>query len=320
MQNQELLALMRDFLSKAAELSERDFLSKAAELSELVQKEIDSQSKPLVSAEPVPVPVPVETNSSFKIDRSLFPSDKHVLLELLDGSDWPEAAPQFLICEDSENDKLERAEGILDYIDDKLEGKKVLDFGCGEGHVALKASETADFVVGYDIVRPTHSGNDKCLLTDDFSKVVEKGPFNLVILYDVLDHCKDPVAALNQVKSVIGPDTKVFVRCHSWMSRHGAHLYKQLNKAWVHLIFTEEELAKMGVKTEFVQKYYFPINTQNQWFTAGGLNVVSSDVIKCVVEPFFRKPELSAILAKNFDGVFPEWQMSQVFNDYVLGI
>ena len=302
MQDQDLLILMRDLFIKAAELA---------------QKEIDSKSKPTPVVEPTPV---VVEPTPLMIDKSLFPREKHVLLELLDGSDWPEAAPQFLICEDSENDKMERAEGILDYIGDKLEGKKILDFGCGEGHVALKAAETAELAIGYDIVQPSKTGTDKCLLTSDFDKVKEKGPFDLIILYDVLDHCKDSVVALNQVKSVSGPKTKVFVRCHSWMSRHGAHLYKQLNKAWVHLIFTEEELAKMGVKMEFVQKYYFPINTQNKWFADSGFKVVSSDIIKCAIEPFFRKPEIASILGINFQGNFPEWQLSQVFNDYVLGL
>jgi len=101
------------------------------------------------------------------------------------------------------------------------------------------------------------------------------------------------------------------------MSRHGAHLYKQLNKAWVHLIFTEEELAKMGVKMEFVRKYFTPINEQNSWFKNAGLTVVSSDIIKTAIEPFFRRPEIASKIPA-VKGQFPDWQMSQVFNDYRL--
>lgn len=316
--NQELTNLFDQFVEKL-----KAEIIKEVKLG-LAEPTPVAEVPPVEPVESKPEPVEIEPKPLFiepvNIDKSLFAPDRHRLVDLLNDVEWPEAAPQFLICEDSESDKMDRAEGILDYIGDNLEGKKVLDFGCGEGHVALKASETASFAVGYDIVQPTKTGNDKCLLTNDFGKVKEQGPFDLVILYDTLDHCKDPVEALKQVKLVSGPNTKIFVRCHSWMSRHGAHLYKQLNKAWVHLIFTEEELAKVGVKMDFVQKYYLPIKTQNDWFKESGFKVVSSDIIKSLVEPFFKKPELSAILSKNFDGHFPEWQMGQVFNDYVLGV
>lgn len=259
------------------------------------------------------------TNLSF--DKSLFSEEAQKLLDLLVTDEWPEAVPEFLICSDSDEDKNERAEGILDYIGDDLSGKKVVDFGCGEGHVAIKAGETALKSVGYDIVK---TGNlvwedDSKLLTTDFSKVLANGPYDLVILYDVLDHSEDPVAVLNQVKTVCGSDTKIFIRCHSWMSRHGGHLYKQLNKAWLHLFFTEEELSLMGIKLDFCQKYYFPIFQQKQWFDASGLNVNSEDVIKTIVEPFFRKNEFSNRIPKDYKE-FPEFQMSQVFNDYILRI
>ena len=312
MKNQELL----DLLLKAVDIVRMDMAQQAVSVEPVAV----SVEPVAVSVEPVAVSVEPVGNS-FVIDKSLFPAEVHGLLDLLMSNEWPEATPTFLICEDSEDDKMERAEGILDYIGDDLTNKKVLDFGCGEGHVALKASETAIKSVGYDIVQ---SGvlawelGDKCLLTTDFAKVVADGPYDFIILYDVLDHCKDPVVALNQVKSVCTPETKIFVRCHSWMSRHGSHLYKQLNKAWVHLFFTEDELVKMGLKLEFIFKYFFPIKTQQDWFAVAGFNTVSSDVIKTAVEPFFRRPELTARIPSEFNGVFPEFQMSQVFNDYTL--
>ena len=123
---------------------------------------------------------------------------------------------------------------------------------------------------------------------------------------------------LQQVKSLCSPNTKIFVRCHSWMSRHGGHLYRQINKAWVHVFFTEEELHKMGVKTEFVQKYYFPIDHQEGWFKKANLKIVHADSTRTSIEPFFRRPELVKRIPIEYQNNFPEWQMSQVYNDYVL--
>lgn len=296
--NTELL----DLINKTIDLAKdnQDLLAKLNEAKQALEK-------PIVKAQEV---LPINKLSS----------EAQALFNMLQSSEWPEAVPEFLICSETEEDKCERAEGILDYIDIELKDKKVLDFGCGEGHVSLKAAETSALSVGYD-VKPsgamTWEQKDKYLLTTDFSKVQNQGPYDLVILYDVLDHSEDPVAILKQVKSVCHSGSQIFVRCHSWMSRHGSHLYKQMNKAWVHLFFTAEELASMGLKPDIVQRYYFPMNHQHDWFKNADLKIKSEDVIKGIVEEFFKKPEIKSRLPNAFKE-FPEWQMSQSFNDYFL--
>lgn len=268
---------------------------------------------------------PIDLN---KIDPSFLSQEKRIMFDLLKSDQWPEAVPAFLICDETDNDKFERAEGIIDYLGMDLTGKKVLDFGCGEGHVALKASETANFVVGYDILPPVKESTSNCLLTCKSIDIEKNGPYDVVILYDVLDHIKDsipsesgPVTVLKYIKQFCHKDTKLYVRCHSWMSRHGSHLYKRLNKAYAHLYFSEEDLRKMGVKMDFVRKYCFPVNEQTNWFKQATFTKISEDIVKNFIEFFFQKPELKfddVQFDKNFEGKFPEWQMSQSFNDYVL--
>jgi len=55
------------------------------------------------------------------------------LVNLLNSKAWPHAVDPALICDiSSEQDKEDRAEGILDLIIDiHLENLKFLDFGCG---------------------------------------------------------------------------------------------------------------------------------------------------------------------------------------------
>jgi hypothetical protein len=86
------------------------------------------------------------------------------------------------------------------------------------------------------------------------------------------------------------------------------------------LFFSEEELKNMGIEFDFIQKYYFPINKHKSWFNESGFQFESSDIVRSFVEPFFRRQEILSRIPEEFNGEFPEWQMSQTFNDYVLKI
>lgn len=242
-------------------------------------------------------------------------------LNLLNSDEWPEAAPSFLICSETDEDKFERADGILDYINENLKDKKFLDFGCGEGHVVKKAIENGiKAAFGYDIVQSGNLEWENELVTD-WSIVKSNGPFNFILLYDVLDHVKNPVETLNQVKEVCNAETKVFVRCHPFTCRHGGHLYRKMNKAFIHFIFTEEELSELGLKVDIIQKTYAPIKDNNKWFSDAGFKVTVSDTITTPVEDFFKNPIFMKKLPIHLYGNnFPEFQMSQQFNDYVLQI
>lgn len=251
------------------------------------------------------------------IDRALFDKDAAKLLDLLESDEWPAACPEILLCKD-EDDKTERAEGIIHSLLPELGDKTVLDFGCGEGHIAVEASKMAKKSVGYDVKAeglPWDAHKD--VLTTDFEVVKKDAPYDFVVLYDVLDHAVDPVALLEQVKAVSHEKTQIFVRCHPWIGRHAGHLYNQMNKAWIHVVFTEEELEKMGLKPDVVQKVTAPINQQRKWFAQAGLKVANEEVVGGYVEDFFRKPIVAKRLPK-VGGGFPEFQMSQTFNDYLL--
>ena len=258
-----------------------------------------------------------------QIDKSKFQPSTQYLLDLLESPEWPEAVAPFLICSETEEDKFERAEGILDYLNFDVKDKKVCDFGCGEGHFAIQASKKASLSVGYDIKQSgIHQWETNSpLLTTNLDVAIQNGPYDFVVLYDVLDHTNNPKEALKNVLKLCHPNTEIFTRCHSWMSRHGGHLYRTLNKAWVHLVFTEEEIRLMGIEPEYCYKYYLPLLTHKAWFESCNMKRVKEDVIKSVVEPFFKKPEIKCRLPlSEFKGEFPEWQMSQTFNDYHLSV
>lgn len=249
--------------------------------------------------------------------------------ELVNSEMWPEAVLEFQIAdEDSEEDKSDRAEGIVDIlIEEDLEGKKFLDFGCGEGHAPKYASEEASLSVGYDLVQTgklNWESSDEYFLTTDFDKVQEKGPFDVVLIYDVLDHAEDPVDALNKVASVLKEGGKVYLRCHPWCGRHGSHLYRKINKAFVHLVLNEEELKELGCELEYNKEIIYPLRDYGNIIDNSNLKSIKNEIEEQSVEEFFKENDfvrnrLLAVWDKdNWEESCPEFQMKQCFLDYVL--
>lgn len=251
-------------------------------------------------------------------------------LRLLASTDeWPDAVDPTLICDvNLEEDKLERAEGILELmINVNMQDKKFLDFGCGEGHVAVKAKELGvSQSVGYDIVtkgKLSWENEEDYLLTTELDKVKEKGPYDIIFLYDVLDHLVDAKMGetLSLLKSLLSERGSIFARCHPWCSRHGGHLYLQKNKAFVHLVFTEDELYQMDLTPEPNQKVCYPLTVYRKAIQDAELVIESEEIERTSVENFFYENELvKSRIEKHWPSrnEFPIFQTEQSFVDYIL--
>ena len=214
--------------------------------------------------------------------------------ELAENEDWPMAVNPVEICNDDEKATI-RAISILDLvIGERLENKKLLDYGCGEGHVVNQATKSGAESLGYDINSEKFKF-DQDLFTNDFEQIKKKAPFDIVLLHDVLDHIQniDPIEALMQVKSILSPEGRIYVRNHPWSSKHGGHLYEQINKAYLHLILDEVELTRMGGFTcQHNLCVILPEATYRHWFNEAGLKIVSEIPIKSEVPQFFKQPSL----------------------------
>lgn len=184
---------------------------------------------------------------------------------LIHSDKWPVAIePRHLCDSNSDEDKMTRANAILDQVVDvDLYGLKFLDYGCGEGHVAFAAAKTASVSVGYDLYKmgwdifpETHN----LILTTDPS---DYGPFDVILLHDVLDHVKDPLSVLEHARSLLDNRGRICVFCHPWCSKTGGHNYRDTNRAYAQLFFPEEE----------GQKVYRPFEEYKDWFDDAGLVV-----------------------------------------------
>lgn len=311
---------------------------------EKVEEVVESEAEPKPKEPPKPRPRPQvrpkpQPKAAAKAEQPT-PTDPlaefTTLRMALNSEEWPAAVNPELICEDtSDEDKFERAEGIIDLMIEKnTKGLNFLDFGCGEGHIAKKLAEIQNpkISVGYDIVKPEKSSFEwgkkdrNCLLTLDWDEVAKNGPYHVVLIYDVIDHLvleegqkfSDVIA---KIKDVCTEDVRIFVRTHPWCGRHGAHLYKKINKAFAHVVFTEEELMKMGHKPEeFVHEISRPLMTYRQYFGDAGFAVRYENVDRYNVEPFFRNNVTvrNRIMQRLGLKDFPVHQLEQSFVDYVL--
>jgi len=248
--------------------------------------------------------------------------------DILLSNQWPEAVNPLLICNISdESDKLERAEGILEFfINDDLQSKKFLDFGCGEGHLTKIASQKRTKISwGYDITESWAAGN----LTTNWDQIKQDAPFDIICLYDVVDHIEIETVddIMKKLREVSNVDTKIYIRCHPWCGRHAGHLYDQINKAFVHVVFTEEELKDMGYTTTKITKIIHPITTYEGWFEPH-FKIAKRDILTTPVEPFFKNNDLiKNRIVSHWKGSgdpvarqWPDFQLRQSFLDYILNL
>ncbi len=271
--------------------------------------------------------VSIQVNDQFNIEA---------FIPYLLNDRWPYAVDPLLIADpNSEDDKISRAHGILSIVVTEPINGKFLDFGCGEGHVVSEVAKKAPLAFGYDIVK--HDSWDRFnpvsnqFFSNVWHKVVDKGPYDTVLIYDVLDHLKDEaevVKELKNIRSVLSDKGKVFVRCHPFCSRHGTHLYQSVNRAYLHLCLDNEALDKLGYKYLHTIKIIHPLQTYKSWFDQSGFNQTYWNIVPENVEPFFQQPAIASLIKKNWrtsgeealssGKSFPEWQMKQQFVDYVL--
>jgi len=287
------------------------------DLKKTLSSELEEKPEPVVQAQAVSEE-PVGDLETFE-----------QLKKALNSEAWPEAVNPNLICDmNSEKDKVERARGIIELmIEEDLNGLKFLDYGCGEGYcVSMATGYKTKASLGYDLkASPEWKQGNSFTLTTDFNVIKANAPYDIILLFDVLDHLKDetPVSVLRKLKDLLADKGKIYMRVHPYISRHGTHLYHSLNKAYAHLVFTESELKELLVTEPEHQEesigVLYPIRSYGEFVDQSGLKVVNRRDLTERVEPFFKIPRIAQRIMQNTQfGDFPEFQMSLQFIDYIL--
>jgi SAM-dependent methyltransferase len=213
-----------------------------------------------------------------------------------------------------------------------FEDMKVLDCGCGEGHIAHEIANRSKSVVGYDIINSPSWANlantapaGTLSFTTSKETVASKAPYDCIILYDVIDHLEkeDPIQFLRWLHTLLADDGRIFVRAHPWTAKHGSHLYENgLNKAYVHLALTPDELAQAGVEVKPNLRISRPMAAYENMFKDASLKVYERKGRSDPIEPFFSGPLLERIIKVTWRGSIDQDAalkiMSNCFIDYSL--
>lgn len=235
-----------------------------------------------------------------------------------DSDVWLPAIPENELTEEFQQSRAERVLNDLP----EVAGKRVLDFGCGDGYLLEPlAAAGATKVVGYDL-NVLSVSNDVVLATNDWLEVCKHGPFDLIILNDVLDHTVDPQAPLLDPGAILSAckqicSGEIFVRCHPWTSRDGGHVSHQMNKAWIHLYYTNDERLNLAMRSACpVSRITKPHATYEKWFRDVGLSVVRKSVCNDSLPEVRALPQ--DVLDKMIANTWPEIDREQAIR--ILGI
>ncbi len=153
---------------------------------------------------------------------------------------------------------------------ERIQGKVVIDFGCGEGDEALDlARNGARKVIGIDIqehflerarINAARAGlSSMCEFT---TRTEEKAP--IIVSIDAFEHFDDPAAILRIMDGLLAPGGEIIASFGpTWYHPLGGHLFSVF--PWAHLLFSEKALIRWrsDFKTDGATRF-------NE--VAGGLN------------------------------------------------
>lgn len=213
--------------------------------------------------------------------------------------EWPLAVPRSHIVDEHDSVAVSlRARQILEALDERLTGK-VLDFGCGDGSVTAEAARQPKVqrAVGYDIVaHDSWSDSGICAYTTDPERVLEYGPYDTIICYDVMDHLLGPqAAAVGFMAQALAAGGVLFIRFHPWTSRHGGHQYYHSNRAYEHLSVPPGEDAPSCRAPR-------PLAVYESLIKDSGLKVLNRTVLSREPEAFFDGEVLDRIIKHTWNG------------------
>jgi len=306
-----------DLIEDALEKREDPLLEKLAEES---AEETPSKKRAPALEETESSPTPLSTT---EYEEFLLARKKHIQ-DLMAIDVWPVAIKEELEAAPTQEDQILRANMVLDSVVKPEKGIHFLDFGCGDGWIAKQILDRgAATSTAYDIeTSQCWDKLDGVTCTHLFTEL-KRSFYDVVLLYDVLDHCENPVEVMKQAKLLTRKGGSIYVRCHPWLAKHGQHTPKiGLNKAHIHLFLNWEEMKELtGQDPMFTRTEKNPIEAYRWWFNE--FDIRKEIVSIQPVSDFFYVESFKELLAseqeipiEEIDDFLKKMEMEHV--DYIL--
>jgi SAM-dependent methyltransferase len=176
----------------------------------------------------------------------------------------------------------------------EIEGRSVIDFGCGAGAEAIEmALHGARKVVGIDIqerlLEEARAAAAEAGVSDRCSFATRPGESaDVIVAIDSFEHFGDPSAILRVMRDMIKPEGCIIAAFGpTWYHPLGGHLFSVF--PWAHLLFTEKALIRWrsDFKRDGATRFHE---------VEGGLNKMTIHRFKRIVsESPFRFAEFEAV-------------------------
>ncbi len=151
------------------------------------------------------------------------------------------------------------------FCDSDINGRDVLDFGCGEGPLSLFLAKTREprSIVGVDIDAIAIERANRALeaeqaslstpdvrfvLGDTSGLPVDDASADTILAFDCMEHVMNPQAILADWHRVLRPGGKVLIEWYPFKGPFGPHMAALIPIPWAHVIFGEKALFETAAR------------------------------------------------------------------------
>jgi len=165
------------------------------------------------------------------------------------------------VAEHNQDDALSLLKRVYPNFGSIVSGKRVVDFGCGDGNQAIALVREYDCsVVGIDSNTATLARAEENMIKHDvpsrrlsFVEAVSpemRGTFDVVISQNSFEHFPDPQAVLHQMGSLLNSSGLLLITFGPpWFAPYGSHMHFFCKVPWINVIFPEK--AVMRARSQF---------------------------------------------------------------------
>lgn len=159
-----------------------------------------------------------------------------------------------------------------------IEGKSVLDFGCGAGGYLVLAKDIATTAEGVELEQVMRDGLNaegiRCA-----SSLDDVGSFDVITMFHVLEHLDEPLMYLEKMKKHLNKDGKLLIEVpnadDALLSLYNSEKFADFTYWHCHVyLYTNDTIKKLAKKAgyhiDFVQQVQrYPLSNHLYWLAEG---------------------------------------------------